>query len=167
MSGDSGIRMRFTEEDYEEYTYSWPNIIKKIWITVQAIVMIQFMVRGLIYYSRLLQAWTKVQWLLLFQGVQFMYLIINEYVWHDMTGIYLNLLLCSYGHFLTFCIVMDSCLCDYDHSQSRSMAVLNIGGRIFFHLMFVVLLILAYFTRSCEENLYPFSFVCLGFFIFF
>jgi len=72
--------------------------------------MTQFMVRGLIYYCKSLDKCSKVHILLVFQGIQFIYLLVNEFTRHDVTGIYLNLLLCSYGHFLTFCIVMDSCL---------------------------------------------------------
>jgi len=32
-----------------------------------------------------------------------------------MTGMYLNLIFCAHGHFLTFCIVQDSCMSDQDY----------------------------------------------------
>ena len=112
--------------------------------------MTQFMVRGLIYYTRLIKAWTKVQWLFVFQGCQFLYLLINEFVWHNMTGLYINLLLCSYGHFLTFCIIMDSCLSKEDSESTRASNQLNKIGRIFFHLLFIAMLCTVYFATSCE-----------------
>ena len=104
----------FDEEDYANYERGVGAIIKKIWITLQVIIMTQFMIRGLIYYCRSLKKFSKVHCLLIFQGAQFLYLLINEYTTHNMLGIYLNLLFCSYGHFLTFCIVMDWCLSEED-----------------------------------------------------
>ena len=94
-----------------------------------------------------------------------MYLVINEFVWHNMTGLDLNLILCSHGHFPTFCIVMDSCLSDQDYQQTRGMNMVNKGGRIFFHCFFFTLLCLTYFATSCEEHLYPFVFCAVGFYI--
>ena len=155
----------FTEEDYANYSTSIASIVKKCWISLQVIIMMQFMIRGLIYYTRLIKHWTKVQWLLLFQGFQFMYLIINEFAWHNMTGIYMNLLLCSYGHFLTFCVTMDSCVSKEDNSQNSNTVRANRIGRIFFHVLFVILLGMVYFARSCEEHIYPFAFCLLGLFI--
>mmetsp|Transcript_33167 Transcript_33167/g.39035 ORF Transcript_33167/g.39035 Transcript_33167/m.39035 type:complete len:110 (-) Transcript_33167:732-1061(-) len=97
--------------------------------------------------------------------MQFMYLVVNEFVWHNMTGVYLNLLFCAYGHFLTFCIVMDSCLSKQDNDQGHAANLLNKAGRIFFHLFFVGCLGLTYFARSCEDRLYPFAFCVVGIFI--
>ena len=65
---DTTIGAVFSEEDYENYEASIAVIIKKVWICLQATIMTQFMIRGIIYYTRVLNAWTKVQWLLLFQG---------------------------------------------------------------------------------------------------
>ena len=127
--------------------------------------MTQFMIRGLIYWTRALKKWTKVQWLLLFQGFQVIFLVINEFVFHNMTGVYILLSLSAYGHFLTFCLVMDSCLSRADNDQARKTNILNKGGRIGFHLFFVALCVGAYYTRNCNDRLYPKSFLCVGAFI--
>ena len=50
----------FTDEDFDAYYRSPGSIIRKIWICVQVVVMIQFMVRGLINYNRALGMFTKV-----------------------------------------------------------------------------------------------------------
>ena len=155
----------FTEEEYQEYKTSIGSIIKKIWITFQALMMTQFMIRGLIYYSRTIKGWSKVKSLLVFQGLQFIYLVLNEYIWGNMTGVYLNLLFCSYGHFLTFCIVFDSCQTIQDDQRNTCMHIVNRYMRRFFHLFFVTLLCLVYFARSCYESLYPPVFCMLGIFI--
>jgi hypothetical protein len=95
-----------TEDEYYEYQHKVGFYIKKVWISFQVLMMTQFMIRGMIYYCKALPyCFDKTRMLLIFQACQFLYLIINEYVWHNMTGIYLNLVLCSYGHFLTFCLV--------------------------------------------------------------
>lgn len=158
--------VEFTEDEYAEYTHTFTYIVKKVWISLQVIMMTTFMIRGLIYYYRTLNKfWDKTRMLLIFQGCQFLYLIVNEFVWHNMTGIYVNLLLCSYGHFLTFCIVQDSCLSEQDHQGRSPIHVVNVAGRVFFHTFFVVLLCCVYFAGSCEEHLYPPVFLLCGLFI--
>lgn len=53
-----------TQAKYEEYTSSPGYIIKKVWICLQAIIMTQFMIRGLIYYQRTIKGCSKVKWLI-------------------------------------------------------------------------------------------------------
>ena len=164
--GDSeAIGDQFSEEDYAKYQHSMGSIIKKIWICIQALMMTWYMVHGLVYYTRILKAWTKVQWLLLFQGVQVIFLVVNEFVFHNMTGVYILLALGAYGHFLTFCLVMDSCLSRADNERRNMANVLNRVGRILFHLFFVGLFVGAYFTRDCNNRLYPKSFLFVGCYI--
>lgn len=79
-----------------------------------------------------------------------------------MMGVYLNLLFCAYGHFLTFCIVMDSCLHENEYAKDTCLHVVNRGGRFIFHTMFFVLLACVYFARTCEAHLYPVAFVFVG-----
>ena len=123
------------------------------------------MIRGLIYYQRTIKGCSKVKWLIGFQGAQFIYLVVNEFVFHNMAGIYVNLLLCSYGHFLTFCIVTDWCTTTPDDNKNNCAHVTNRVPRIFFHVFALVLLCCVWAARSCEENLYPFMFCFLGLFI--
>jgi len=78
----------------------------------------------------------------------------------------MNILLCSYGHFLTFCLVMDSCHTEEDDKKSTMYHWLNMIGRIFFHSMFICLLCCTYFARSCTEHIYPPIFMAVGIFIF-
>ena len=154
-----------TQDKYEEYTSSPGYIIKKVWICLQAVIMTQFMIRGLIYYQRTIKGCTKVKWLIGFQGAQFIYLVVNEFVFHNMAGIYVNLLLCSYGHFLTFCIVTDWCTTTTDDNRHDCKMVYNRVMRIVFHIYALVLLICVFGARSCNEHLYPFAFCLLGTFI--
>ena len=155
-----------TEDEYAEYEASFGKIIKRVWIVIQVIIMFQFMIRGIVYYSRTIDGWGKVKMLLVFQGCQFVYLALNEFIWMNMTGTYLNLLFCSYGHFQTFCIVMDSCMTEQDDKQNSYMYWTNKIGRIFFHTLFIILLSFVYFARTCVDHLYPPIFLLLGVFIF-
>lgn len=82
-----------------------------------------------------------------------------------MTGVYILLALGAYGHFLTFCLVMDSCLSRADNERKDMANVLNRAGRITFHLGFIGLLVGAYFTRDCNNRLYPKSFIFVGCYI--
>ena len=127
--------------------------------------MTQYMIRGLIYYQRTIKGCTKVKWLIGFQGAQFIYLVINEFVFHNMAGIYVNLLLCSYGHFLTFCIVTDWCTTTNDDNKHSAAHIYNRVMRIFFHIFALALLFCVAAARSCDEKLYPFTFCLLGAFI--
>ena len=47
---DHFYQKEFSQADYEEYTHSFSYIIKKVWIVIQALIMTQYMVRGLMYY---------------------------------------------------------------------------------------------------------------------
>ena len=61
--------VEFTEDDYAEYTHTFTYIVKKVWISLQVIMMTTFMIRGLIYYYRTLNKfWDKTRMLLIFQG---------------------------------------------------------------------------------------------------
>ena len=82
-----------------------------------------------------------------------------------MAGIYMNLLLCSYGHFLTFCIVTDWCTTSVDDKKKDCAYQCNRFSRIFFHLFALVLFFAVFLVRNCEETLYPFAFCWLGAFI--
>ena len=92
-------------------------------------------------------------------------MVINEFLFHNMTGIYILLALSAYGHFITFCLVMDSCLSRTDNEQSRKTNILNRAGRISFHLFFLAICVGAVFTRNCMDRLYPKSFLAVGVFI--
>ena len=91
--------------------------------------------------------------------------MVSEYTWNVMTGIYLNLVFCAWGHFLTFCIVMDQCQTHSDDEKTTTAHRINRIGRIFFHLGFLTLIAFAYFANSCEEKLYPPAFLCIGLYI--
>lgn len=82
-----------------------------------------------------------------------------------MAGIYVNLLLCSYGHFLTFCIVTDWCTTTNDDNRHDCKMIYNRIMRIIFHIFAFVLLICVIGARSCKDHLYPFAFCLLGAFI--
>ena len=155
----------FTEEDYKAYQVSVGRVVKLIWIIFQVVMMTQFMIRGLVFYAKVTSGITKVKLLLIFQGCQFLYMLINEFIWHNMTGMYMNLLLCAYGHFLTFCVVMDSCVSDHDNTKATRTATRV--GRIFFHSFFVILVCCVFAARSCDNHLYPVTFVLVGLYIFF
>ena len=79
---------------------------------------------------------------------------------------YLNLVFCAYGHFLTFCLVQDSCYTSEDDKKNTCLHWLNTICRIFFHSMFVCLVGLCYYAKSCETDLYPPIFTAVGVFIF-
>ena len=50
----------------EEHNMDIGGICGKAWLTLQAVIMTQFMIRGLIYYSRNQKGITKVKLLLCF-----------------------------------------------------------------------------------------------------
>ena len=61
---------------------------------------------------------------------------------------------------------MDSCLTAEHENEKNVMYYTNKIGRIFFHSLFLLLLCLTYYARSCTDSLYPPVFIGLGFFIF-
>lgn len=124
-----------------------------------------FMVKGIVNYKRVIKGISKIKVLLVFQGCQVVFLVLNEFIWHNLVGTYLNLLFCSYGHFLTFEIVMDSCMTEQDRHGTTLMHYVNKIGRIFFHTFAFVLLCLFFLSHSCTDEMYPFTFVLVGFFI--
>ena len=98
------------EEDFDESSYdnSIANRAKQGWICFQALLMTIYMIIGVRNYNRLIEGWSKVKSLFVFQTVIIVYLVTNEFTHRHIQGIFLVLLFTQYSLFLTFCIVIDS-----------------------------------------------------------
>ena len=66
-TADEDLDIQVTEDDYDEYQSSVGFYIKKVWISVQVLIMTQFMIRGMIYYCKALPYYfDKTRLLLIF-----------------------------------------------------------------------------------------------------
>ena len=111
-----------TEEnfDYEEYENSFGNRAKQAWIVLQVSMMTLYMCLGIYNYNKVLKGWSKVKTLFVLQTITILYLAINEFTHRHIHGIFLIYLFTQYSLFLTFCLVLDSCLTEVQQENWRS-----------------------------------------------
>ena len=93
----------------EEYERSFGNRAKQAWIVFQSCMMFFFMYRGFKCYNKVTTGWSKVKTLFVVQAFCVSYLGFHEFTGRSIKGFYLILLFTSYGLFLTFSVVVDSC----------------------------------------------------------
>ena len=86
------------------------TIFKHGWIVLQSCMMTYFMIRGAIAYSGVIKGWSKLKSLFCFFLFLIVYLIVNEFTHMNFHGIFIILLLAQYSYFLTFSLVIDSCI---------------------------------------------------------
>ena len=91
------------------------TIIKRCWISLQVSMMIYFMVKGVIGYEKQMsttmeKGWSKLKTLFLFDTVLIVYLWVNEFTNMSFYGVFLLLLLAQWTYFMTFNLVIDSCI---------------------------------------------------------
>ena len=89
--------------------WGWVDYLKSAWIVLQATAMAIYMVIGVRHYNRVQIGWTWTKSLFVMQTFIIAYLVIFEFGQKRIQGMFVILLLTSYGMFLTFCIVVDSC----------------------------------------------------------
>lgn len=101
-----------TEEDfdYDSYEHSLSNRMKQAWIVLQVSMMTVYMCIGIYHYNKVLKGWSKVKTLFILQTITIVYLAVNEFTHRHIHGIFLIYLFTQYSLFLTFCLVLDSCL---------------------------------------------------------
>lgn len=80
------------EQEKSEYYAEVTNTIKRVWVCIQATMMIIYMVIGVRNYFKLNPKWCKVKSLFVFQTFIITYLMINEFIHHHIQGVFLILL---------------------------------------------------------------------------
>ena len=86
------------------------DIIKHCWICIQVTMMTYFMIRGVINYNKKVAGWYKIKSLFVFQFLVILFLLINEFTQRDFAGIYFLVLASQWTYFVTFSLVIDSCI---------------------------------------------------------
>ena len=83
-----------TEENFDEAAYqsSIGNRAKQGWICLQAVMMTIYMIIGIKNYNRLVDGWSKIKSLFVFQAVIIVYLVVNEFTHRHVSGIFIVLL---------------------------------------------------------------------------
>jgi hypothetical protein len=71
--------------------------------------MMIYMVIGVRLYSKVEFGWSWTKSLFVLQTFIIVYMVVFEFGPKKIQGMFVILLLTSYGMFLTFCIVIDSC----------------------------------------------------------
>ena len=154
-----------SEEDFDEDAYdnSLGNRLKQGWIVLQATMMTIYMIIGVRNYNKLIDGWSKVKSLFVFQTVIICYLVVNEFTHRHISGIYLVLLFTQYSLFLTFCLVVDSMITsDQDANiKDSKLRLFNKVFRICMHLITLGLFISTFFMKDCHSEIYPINFIAV------
>ena len=150
----------FDEEAYEE---SIGNRAKQGWIVFQAIMMTIYMIIGVKNYNRLIEGWSKVKSLFVFQTVIIVYLVTNEFTHRHISGIFIVLLFTQYSLFLTFCIVIDSMISPTQDANNKDskMRLFNKIFRICMHTISLALFISTFWMVDCYQDIYPANFIAV------
>ena len=145
---------------------NYGTIFKRVWISLQVSMMIYFMVRGVIGYEKQLKSgWSKLKTLFLFDTVLIVYLWVNEFTHMSFYGVFLLLLLAQWTYFMTFSLVIDSCITSKDDANQDKLKKFNLYYRGFVHLITLGLLISIFLVKDCDDLIYPGNFVLLVFLI--
>ena len=109
------IRHYITEEELtqimEEESSSF-NIFefgRRLWVILQSCLIYWWIYKGFKYYRAVQNSFMRAQWVLTMQFGIVTYVLINEFVYKNIVGIFLLLAFAHYVNFLTFTLVVDSC----------------------------------------------------------
>ena len=90
------------------------------------------------------------------------YLLINEFVFGSLVGIFLLLAFAHYVNFLTFTLVVDSCQTKKMDEKVTCARVVNTAFRIFMRMAQLAFIAFAIWgPQTCTDKLYPWTFMCL------
>ena len=133
------------------------DICKKAWICFQVTMMIVQMVWGTCLYQKKIKGWSKLKTLFCVMFCLITYLCVNEFTNSNFVGIFMLLLLAQWCYFITFSMVIDSCVTIEDDQSmfSDKLKTFNFVFRALMHVSTVTLLVSVFFFNSCEENIYP------------
>ena len=151
------------KETADEYYAKVTNWIKRGWILLQATMMIIYMIIGVKNYFKLTDGWCKVKSLFVFQTAIILYLLINEFFYHHMQGVFLILLFTQYSLFITFCLVVDSMLTPTQEEgfYKNNFRIFTKVFRAFIHLSSLALFISNFWMSACDQIIYPANFIAL------
>ena len=155
------------EFDYADYDGSFGNIFKHCWICFQVAYMTIFMIIGAIGYRKVNKGWSKVKSLFCIQLVIIFYLLINEFTDRNFRGIFFILLGAQWSYFITFSLVIDSCItieADENINQDK-LKTFNWYFRLVNHLLTLGLFTTIFYVTDCNEKVYPPNFTLLIFLI--
>ena len=147
--------------DYKDYENSFSNRAKQAWICIQVTMMTVYMIIGIRNYNKVIKGWSKVKSLFVLQTFVILYLAINEFTHRHIHGIFLIYLFTQYSLFLTFCLMIDSCVTEEQEqnwTQSKGL-IFNRVYRVFMHTVTFTLFIMSFFMKDCDERIYPFNFL--------
>lgn len=164
-AADEPVFVAEDEFDHDAYDSSLGNRLKQGWICLQATMMTMYMIIGIVAYRKLIRdkCWHRRLTLFLFQTICIFYLLINEFTHRHISGIYIILLFTQYSLFLTFNIVVDSCITDaQDKSwKDNKLQAFNKVFRIFMHCATAALFVSTFWMKDCNDSIYPFNFVAI------
>lgn len=123
-----------------------------------------FMIRGIRNYNKKIKGWYKIKSLFVFQFLVILFLLINEFTQRDFAGIFFLVLASQWTYFVTFSLVIDSCITTKDDetmNQDR-LKTFNWWFRVVVHLISLGLFLSVFFVRSCDNLIYPANFAMLS-----
>lgn len=119
---------------------------------------------GVFNYNKVLpKGWHKIHSLFLVQTGVIIYLAVNELTTRNIHGIFIIYLMTQYSLFLTFCLVIDSCLTSEQKSDKNNYAIMsNKVYRGVMHVFSWGLFFYAFWMPSCYETIYPHQFITVS-----
>ena len=122
-----------------------------------------FMIIGTRAYYNAQRGWQKVNSLFVFYLFVIVFLIVNEFMLMNFKGVFFILLFGQYSYFLTYCVVIDSCITAKDDEVrwQDEVKAFNFVFRIGMHSITLILAISTFFISDCNKLIYPANFLLL------
>lgn len=125
--------------------------------------MTTYTIIGVRNYNKVMNGFSKIHALFLLQTGVIIYLAINELTNRNIHGLFLIYLFTQYSLFLTFCIVIDSCLTSEQKNDKQNKALLaNKIYRAIMHVATWGLFVYSFWMKDCYERIYPFNFILVS-----
>ena len=135
---------------------------RRLWVVLQSCLIYWWIYKGFKYYRAVQSSFMRAQWVLTMQFGIVTYVLINEFVYKNIVGIFLLLAFAHYVNFLTFTLVVDSCQTKQMDQKLTKGRVINTVFRVLMRIPQILFVCIAIWgPRECVDYLYPWTFLVL------